>query len=66
MTIRSLLSAALLPLLTAAPMHADDSVPSVRKVRPAVPRSVARVVDRALATDPGDRFQSAREFAKPI
>jgi monofunctional biosynthetic peptidoglycan transglycosylase len=26
MTIRSLLSAALLPLLTAAPMHADDSV----------------------------------------
>jgi tetratricopeptide (TPR) repeat protein len=47
-------------------MHADDSVPSVRKVRPAVPRSVARVVDRALATDPGDRFQSARDMARAI
>ena len=38
------------------------AAPPLRALVPDVHRAVAEVVDRALATERGDRFQSAREF----
>jgi serine/threonine protein kinase/Tfp pilus assembly protein PilF len=46
--------------------HSVDPVPHVRTVRNAVPDAVERVVLRALAKVPADRYASAREFAKAL
>jgi eukaryotic-like serine/threonine-protein kinase len=43
-----------------------DPVPSVRKVRPAVPDGVDHAVQRALAALPADRFATAAEFARAL
>ncbi|MGH7712383.1 MAG: protein kinase domain-containing protein, partial [Gemmatimonadaceae bacterium] len=40
-----------------------DPVPSVRRLRPAVPRAVDEALMTALAKAPADRFSSAAEFA---
>ena len=42
--------------------HASDPVPRVRTVRLDVPAALERVVARALAKTPADRFASAEEF----
>jgi serine/threonine-protein kinase len=47
-------------LLIVAIMTTD--APAIRDVRPDVPADLASVVDRALARDPGARFQSAEEM----
>ena len=41
-------------------------LPSLRNLRPAVARPIERALDRALATDPADRFQTAAEFAQAL
>ncbi len=46
--------------------HALDPVPSLRTLRPTVPRAVAHVVTRALAKVPADRFPTAREFGEAL
>jgi len=43
--------------------HMSAPVPSIRLVRPQVPEGVERVIERALAKVPADRYASAREFA---
>ncbi len=43
-----------------------DPVPSIRTVRPTVPASLERVVLKALAKAPADRFATAREFAEAL
>ena len=40
----------------------DDPVPSARSVRPEIPEALDRIVQRALAKRPQDRFQSAGEM----
>jgi eukaryotic-like serine/threonine-protein kinase len=41
-------------------------VPSVRRLRPAVPQAVERAVMKALATVPADRFATAAAFAAAL
>jgi tetratricopeptide (TPR) repeat protein/tRNA A-37 threonylcarbamoyl transferase component Bud32 len=43
-----------------------DPVPSARRIREAVPKSLDRAVQRALAKLPGDRFGTAAEFATAL
>jgi hypothetical protein len=45
--------------LAIANQHVVAAAPLVGAVNPAVPAQVARIVDRALEKDPGDRFESA-------
>jgi serine/threonine-protein kinase len=46
--------------------HALDPVAPIRTVRGAVPEAVERVVLRALAKVPGDRYATAPDFAKAL
>ena len=46
--------------------HALDPVPRIATVRAAVPEPVERVVRKALAKTPADRYATAREFAEAI
>jgi eukaryotic-like serine/threonine-protein kinase len=46
--------------------HALDEVPSPRTVRPALSEELERVVLRALAKIPADRFVTAGEFARAL
>jgi serine/threonine protein kinase len=39
------------------------AVPSIRKLRPAAPEGAQQVVEKAMAHDPADRYQSATELA---
>ncbi|MGD2123944.1 MAG: serine/threonine-protein kinase, partial [Gemmatimonadota bacterium] len=46
--------------------HLSKPVPSVRERRPEVPRGVEAAVQRALAKDPEDRFQTATEMTEAM
>jgi serine/threonine-protein kinase len=46
--------------------HVNEPVPDIRAIQPDVSPALARVVDKALAKDPDDRFQSAGEFAAAL
>ena len=46
--------------------HLQQTPRSLAEVRPGVPVSLARAVERALAKDPRNRFGSAREFAQAL
>jgi len=46
--------------------HAHQPAPSVRQYAPDVPEEVARVLDRMLAKDPGDRFTTPAEVAEAL
>jgi tetratricopeptide (TPR) repeat protein len=46
--------------------HAMDPVPSLRTLRPTVPRALGQVVTQALAKVPADRFATAGEFARAL
>ena len=46
--------------------HAVDPVPPLRSVRPTVPASVERVVSKALAKVPADRWGTPGEFARAL
>ncbi|MGH7510214.1 MAG: protein kinase domain-containing protein [Gemmatimonadales bacterium] len=46
--------------------HAIDPVPSLRTLRPTVPQGVERVVQKALAKVPADRFATADQFATQL
>jgi serine/threonine protein kinase len=41
-------------------------VPDIRQLRPEVSADLARVLSRALARDPRDRYQSANDFARDL
>ncbi len=43
--------------------HRADPVPPLRTVRPDVPPRIAEAIHRALAKRPGDRFDTAADFA---
>jgi eukaryotic-like serine/threonine-protein kinase len=44
----------------------SGEVPAVRRLRPNVPEQIERAITRALAVVPGDRFDSAAEFARAL
>jgi eukaryotic-like serine/threonine-protein kinase len=44
----------------------SGEVPHVRRVRPSVPESVERVLHKALASTPADRFSTAAQFAEAL
>jgi serine/threonine-protein kinase len=46
--------------------HVNDPVPSVREVRPDVPPRLDRAIQRAMAKDHGDRFDSMADFAAEL
>ena len=46
--------------------HAMDPVPSLRTLRPTVPRALGQVVTQALAKVPADRFPTARAFGEAL
>ncbi len=46
--------------------HAVDAVPRLRTSDPAIPVYVERAVEKALAKDPADRFQTPSEFGKAL
>jgi serine/threonine protein kinase len=52
--------------LAVAMMHVNDPLPLPRLVNPAVPEAVERIILRAMAKDPADRFQTADEFASAL
>ena len=43
-------------------LHQRAPVPDVRHLRPEVSKAVARILERTLAKEPGDRWQSAEEL----
>jgi len=44
--------------------HLSESPPKARSVRPDVPRALDEVIARAMAKDPGDRYQTAGELGR--
>lgn len=46
--------------------HLQDQAPDVRSIRPTLPESVSRIVARALAKDPAERYQSASAMRTEI
>lgn len=52
--------------LAVAMRHVSDPVPPPGDLNPQVPETLDRVVDRATAKDPQQRFRSAREMAEAL
>ncbi|MBL8985605.1 MAG: protein kinase [Gemmatimonadetes bacterium] len=46
--------------------HAIDSVPSLRSARPSVPPGLERVIERALAKAPADRYSTVADFVAAL
>jgi CHASE2 domain-containing sensor protein len=46
--------------------HAQDPIPVASERWPGVPKAFDRVIERALAKDPGDRYASGIEFATAL
>ena len=46
--------------------HLETPIPDLRNLRPDVPVSLAKAIQKALAKKPQDRFESAAQFAKVL
>ncbi len=44
----------------------EEPIPPVSRLRPETPPSLSHAIQRALARDPADRFQTAREFGTAL
>ena len=44
----------------------QDPVPSPREIEPSIPKSLDKVLFKALAKDPKERFRSAEEFIRAL
>jgi serine/threonine protein kinase len=47
-------------------MHVNEPVPDIRQLNRDVPEGLVAVIEKALAKQPGNRFQSAREMAQAL
>lgn len=47
-------------------MHVNDPIPDLREMGPDIPEELVQVVEKALAKDKEDRYQSAAEFARAL
>jgi hypothetical protein len=52
--------------MTLMMMHVNDPVPDVRKLNPDVPDDLVAVINKALAKDPNDRYQTAAQMAAAL
>ena len=46
--------------------HLTDPIPRIRQLKPRLPKQIDRVIRRALAKAPGDRYQSAAGLAEAL
>ncbi|HLF89648.1 MAG TPA: hypothetical protein VI451_11915, partial [Anaerolineales bacterium] len=52
--------------MTIMMMHLNDPIPDIGALNPNVPFGLRKIIERALAKDPLDRYQSAAEMAADI
>lgn len=52
--------------MTLMMMHVQDPVPDLDQLRPDVPAGLSRVINKALAKDPAERFATAGELAAAL
>ena len=52
--------------MTLMMMHINDPVPNVRELNPEVPEALVAVINKALAKDPNQRFQTAAQMASAL
>jgi tRNA A-37 threonylcarbamoyl transferase component Bud32 len=52
--------------MTLMMMHVNDPVPDLRNLNPDVPDDLITVINKALAKDPNDRYQSAAQMAAAL
>ncbi|HKJ38500.1 MAG TPA: protein kinase, partial [Anaerolineales bacterium] len=52
--------------MTLMMMHVNDPVPDLRKLNPDVPDELIEVINKALAKDPNDRYQTAAQMATAL
>jgi hypothetical protein len=46
--------------------HINETPPAPRSIRPGLPRTVERIILRAIAKEAADRFQTGEEFARAL
>ncbi len=52
--------------MTLMMMHVNDPVPNPKKLNPEVPDGLVAVINKALAKDPNDRYQTAAQMAAAL
>jgi len=52
--------------MTLMMMHVNDPVPDPRKLNPEVPDALIAIINKALAKNPNDRYQTAAEMASAL
>lgn len=52
--------------MTLMMMHVNDPVPNLRKINPEVPEALVRVINKALAKNPDERYQTAAQMAAAL
>ena len=52
--------------MTLMMMHINDPVPDPKKLNPDVPDDLVSIINKALAKDPNDRYQTAAEMASSL
>jgi len=52
--------------MTLMMMHINDPVPDPRKINPEVPEDLIAVINKALAKNPNDRYQTAGQMASAL
>jgi len=46
--------------------HVTDPIPPLRQINPALPDAAERIIVKAMAKDPADRYQSARDLSRDL
>jgi len=52
--------------MTLMMMHINDPVPNIKNLNPDVPDALVTVINKALAKDPNDRYQTAAQMAAAL
>lgn len=52
--------------MTLMMMHVNDPIPDVRQLNPEVPADLVAVINKALAKNPGERYQTAAELSTDL
>ncbi len=52
--------------MTLMMMHINDPVPNPKKLNPEVPDALVTIINKALAKDPNDRYQTAAQMAAAL